>query len=424
MSPSRRQLLQLSALAVASTAFPELGHAQSSATSAKPIALVGGDLHGPGGKLIKNSVVRVADGKIASIGTDRAAAKGADVISARGKIVTAGLVDLLTRIGVTEVSLESSTRDDELKRSSPIRAAFLAADGYNPASSLVAIARSEGLSSVGVTPTGGLVMGQSAWADLAGTAPASALAKRSLALHVRIDDASLGRFNASRGTAMLHLRQLLDDARAYKANKRSFDRRQMRRLATSRLDLEVVVRAIDGKLPVVFHVDRASDILGVLSFAAVQKLRMVLASAAEAWKVAKQIASAKIGVIVYPLDHGPRTFAALGAREDNAALLKAAGCTVALSTGDSHNARKLRQVAGNAVRAGLAPAAALEAITEVPARLFDMADYGAPQVGRLANLVVWSADPFELSTKVEHMLIRGQRVSLRNRQTALFERYR
>ncbi len=431
----RRQLLgQLAAGAlcvVTAKTVPRFATAQPAArgdrkkTTTGPVAILGGKLVLGHAEPIADSVIVIEDGKLRYVGTDKAKAKGARTISAGGQIITAGLVDLLTRIGTTEVSLEKSTRDDSHHTTDPVRAAFRSADGYNPASSLVAITRMQGVTSVGVVPVAGLVTGQSAWADLAGKLPDDALASRSLALHVNLHDAMHGAFGKSRGTAWLRLRELLDDAKAYRANRGAYERRQVRELGASRLDLEVVVRALEGRLPVVFHVDRASDIVGVLTLAKENGLRAVLASAAEGWKVADHIAKAKVPAIVYPLDHGPRSFAALGAREDNAALLHRAGVTVALSTGESHNARKLRQEVGNAIRAGLPRRAALDAVTDAPARIMGMdKHYGAPKAGRVANLVVWSGDPFELSTRVNKLLIRGQEVPLRSRQTALFERYR
>jgi Amidohydrolase family/Nucleotidyltransferase domain len=96
-----------------------------------------------------------------------------------------------------------------------------------------------------------------------------------------------------------------------------------------------------------------------------------------------------------------------------------------ITTGDTHNARKLPQIAGNAVRSGLPREAAIAAITRVPAEALGMGPrYGTLAPGKVANLVVWSGDPLELSTQVVELVIRGQKVSLRNRQTALLEKYR
>ena len=394
-----------------------------------PLTLVGATLHRAGLPPLAASVVRIEAGSIASVGTDKAAAKGSLVVDVRGKQISAGLVDLLTNVGAVEVSLEAATRDDrqhhsERRDADPIRAAFRTADGYNPASSLIAVSRMQGLTSVGVVPTDGLITGVSAWADLAGNTQQQALVLRAMALHINLNDPRHRGFEGNRASAWLALRETFDDAASYRKNKAGYERRQVRRLGASRLDLETLVLALEGRLPVVFHVDRASDIERALRLAKQLQLKAVLASAAEGWKMAKHIAAAKVPAIVYPLDDGPRSFSALGAREDNAARLHRAGVTVALSTGDTHNARKLRQVAGNAVRAGLPHAAALTAITETPARLFGLQQYGAVKAGRVANMVVWSGDPFELSTRVERLLIRGRVVMLRSRQTRLFERYR
>ncbi|MBM4359002.1 MAG: hypothetical protein FJ096_12930 [Deltaproteobacteria bacterium] len=388
------------------------------------IALVGGELHRAGEAPLPNSVIVIEGERIASIGVDPRAAEGLTIVNLNGKQVTGGLIDPLTRVGITEIDLEEGWRDDALSGGRPIAPSFAAADGYDPRSPLVAITRREGLTSVGVVPAGGVVMGQSAWADLDGDAPSRALATRSLALHVHLDDYALGSGPMNRASALRLVRELFDDARDFASKREAFDRRALRALGASRADLEVTARAIEGKLPVVFHVDRASDILNVLGLIAESKLRGVVASAAEGWRVAPALAAAKVPAIVYPLDEGPRDFAARGAREENAALLAAAGVTVALSTGESHNARKLRQVAGNAVRAGLPHAAALASITDAPARIFGLEEHGSPRERRYANLAVWSADPLELATRCERVFIRGQETSLRTRQSALFEKYR
>lgn len=412
-------------------------YAQQPATEPVPerarLALVGGKLLLADRAPIDDSVIVIEDDRIVYVGADRAPIAGAPVTQVAGKIVTAGFVDLLTHVGVEEVSLEASTVDSAHRSSDPVRAAFRTADGYNPQSTLVPICRRGGLTSVGVVPgpipltgetTVGLVSGQSAWADLAGDIPSEALAQTSLALHIHLDDAALGASGHSRGTVMLRLRELFDDTRSYDKNKAAFDKRDLRELATSRLDYEVVARALRGELPTVVHVDRASDIMSVIAMAKDNGLSLVIASAAEGWKVGKHLAKAKVPVIVYPLDHGPRSFSARYAREDNAARLHRAGVTLALSTGESHNARKLAQEAGNAIRAGLPHRAALDAVTRAPARMLMMADYGDVAAKQIANLVVWSGDPFELSSRAERVLIRGKAVSLRTRQTALFERYR
>lgn len=386
---------------------------------APPLAFAGATLHTGTGEVIADATVVAARGLIAAVGKGAAAPAGAQTVSGKGMVITPGLIDPLTSVGLVEVDLEEPTRDDHQAGSDLLRAGFRAADGYNPASVVIPVTRLEGVTSVGVIPTGGLISGQSAWADLDGATAAEALAAAPLALHVR-----LGAGKEGHATSVLRVREAFDDARTFQKKRADYERNQTRRFAPSRLDLEALAAALDGKLPVVFHVDRAAEILTALAIAREHKLRPVIAGGAEAWKVAKELSAAKVPVILYPLQQ-PSSFETLGARDDNAARLHAAGVAVGISTGDTHNARKLRQVAGNAVRAGLPWEAALAAITRVPAEALGMgARHGTLAPGKVANFVVWSGDPLELGTRVVEVVIRGRRVPLRSRQTALFERYK
>jgi imidazolonepropionase-like amidohydrolase len=140
--------------------------------------------------------------------------------------------------------------------------------------------------------------------------------------------------------------------------------------------------------------------------------------------VPQEITAAGVPVLVEPMDNIP-SYDALGIRYENAALLVKAGVRVALLETDTHQSRNLRQQAGNAVSYGMPWDQALRAVTLAPAEIFGVADrYGSLEPGKVANVVVWSGDPFEFSTGVEHVLIRGKEIPLRSRQTELLERYR
>lgn len=394
--------------------------APSKGASAAPtrVVLAGGKVHtqGPMGTLESADVV--LEGGLVSLVGPSAAPAGGLRLDVRGKVVTPGLVDVLTGLGLVEIELEKSARDEEELGGDRVRAAFRAADGYDPASSLIPIARAGGLTSAGVVPAGGLVSGQSAFVDLGGLTAREALVREVLALHVRLG-------GPGPATSLLKLREVLDDARAFDKNRAGYDKNQSRSLSASRLDLEALVLALRGAVPTVFHADRASDVLACLAVAKQFGLTPVVAGAAEGWKVAAELAQAKAGVVVHPLVNGPESFRTLFARDDNAALLARAGVRLALSTGSAHDARKLRQLAGNAVRGGLSWAAALAAITKTPAELFGLASrQGTLEPGRVANVVVWSGDPLETSSHAEHVLVRGALAPRETRQDKLLERYR
>lgn len=140
--------------------------------------------------------------------------------------------------------------------------------------------------------------------------------------------------------------------------------------------------------------------------------------------VAETLAKADVPVLLNPLQNLPSSFDALGSRLDNAAILHAAGVTIAFSGAGSHNARKLRQMAGNAVTHGLPHDAALAALTRNPAEIFGVEDHqGSIEKGRPANLVLWSADPLEVTTLAERVVINGIDIPMTSRQTELRDRY-
>jgi imidazolonepropionase-like amidohydrolase len=114
----------------------------------------------------------------------------------------------------------------------------------------------------------------------------------------------------------------------------------------------------------------------------------------------------------------------LGAIYENAAILNAAGVKIALQTANDHNVRILPYHAGLAVAYGLPRNDALKAVTLYPAQIFGVSDrLGSLERGKQANIAVFSGDPFEPLTRLEHLFIRGQEVDLINKQTILFEKF-
>jgi hypothetical protein len=148
-----------------------------------------------------------------------------------------------------------------------------------------------------------------------------------------------------------------------------------------------------------------------------------LAGGAEAWMVAEQLARDDVPVVLDPLVNLPNRFETLGATDQNAARLHAAGVRIAFATGDSHNARNLRQAAGNAVARGLPWDAALAAVTANGPRFFGVDDGGTIAAGRVADLVIWDGDPFEVTSHPTQVFINGVAVPMRSRHTELRDRY-
>jgi len=336
----------------------------------------------------------------------------------RGRQITAGLIEAGSNLGLVEIGLEAATRDHTWETGPDNRAALVVADSYNPRSSLIPVARLGGITSAVIVPRGGLISGQGAVVDLSGGSQQEAVVNRSAALYASL------RTEGSRAAAIHLLAQALEDARFLSRNGDAYDAGRTRPLSAGPLALAAIADVVRNRIPLVVAADRAADIEALLRLASEQNIRLVIAGGAEAWLLADELSAARVAVIVNPLVYGPGSFDQIEARADNAALLDAAGVDVIIATGSSHFARGLRQRAGNAVRGGLPHHAALQAITATPAEVFGLRRRGRIEAGALANLVSWSGDPLELGSRPVEILIRGEAMPLRSRQTELFDRYR
>jgi imidazolonepropionase-like amidohydrolase len=187
-----------------------------------------------------------------------------------------------------------------------------------------------------------------------------------------------------------------------------------------------LAKYIGGGGRVVVGVNRAADIRQLLRWSKRHDVRIAIAGGAEAWRMAPSLARAHVPVFVDPLSDLPADFDQIGATLENAARLHAAGVDVAFAQfGDaSHNARKLRQLAGNAVANGLPWEDGLAGLTRVPAEAFGVAgDIGSIAPGKRADLVLWSGDPLEVSSVARQVWLDGKAIPMRSRQTELRDRY-
>ncbi|MGD0528076.1 MAG: amidohydrolase family protein [Polyangiaceae bacterium] len=387
------------------------------------VAIMHARVHVPGDHPpLEDGTVLIAGGKVVAVGTAVAVPAGARTIDARGKVVTAGFIDVGTDVGAVEVDLESGSNDTDVRGS--MTPGLRMIDGYNPRSAVVPVTRTRGVTSVVVVPSHGLLGGQSAFVDLAGDTVAEAVVRPTLAQHARVDEETAQSVTGSRGGMWLALREALEDARFYATHRAQYDANGVRPLSLHRAGLEALVPVVRGEQPLVVWAERASDIEAALRLADDLKLKLVLAGAGEAWMMAEEIARHKVPVVIDPLEDLPSRFDRLHARSDNAAILAQAGVRVVLSTFSAHQARLLWQRAGNAVRLGMDHEAAIRAVTEAPADAFGLKGYGRLEKGAVANVVVWSGDPLQTSTRVEHVFIRGKEESLETRQSLLLQRYR
>jgi len=111
----------------------------------------------------------------------------------------------------------------------------------------------------------------------------------------------------------------------------------------TRADAEALVPVLQGRMPLLVHVERASDILVLLQLKKeLPGLKMVFVGAAEGWTVAPQIAAAGVPVIATALTDLPESFEQLAASQSNVGRMTAAGVLVALGTINQDEARQAR----------------------------------------------------------------------------------
>jgi imidazolonepropionase-like amidohydrolase len=369
---------------------------------------------------LKNTDVRVRGGIIAAIGPAAGTPADATVIEAKGRELTPGLFGGLTHIGLEEVSLESDTVDSGLNLKSPAweqqwRPELEVWLAYNPRSVLVPVARIEGVTWTMLAPDNAdsIIAGQGAAVTLDGRYEAVLPGSRSLFVTMGSNGAKQA--GGTRAAEYMMLEQAIREARAQGPIGQG--------ALLHAAGRETMARYLSGGR-VVFQVDRAADILGAVSFARRNGMKPVISGGSEAWVVAKELAQADVAVILDPLKDLPSDFDHLGAALDNAARLQRAGVRIAFSSGDSHNARLIRQLAGIAVAHGLPWESALAAISANPAEIAGLgATRGHIAVGQVADLVLWSGDPLEVTTLADQVWINGRPIEMRSRQTELRDRY-
>lgn len=368
--------------------------------------------------------VLVVGNTIKSIGSNLSATDNVKIVDGSGKRLSVGFFNSNTELGIREVGAVAGSVDSS-SMNPRITASLKIADAVNPSSVLLPHNRAQGLTHALVTPSSGasLFAGTAAIIQLS---DADTVVKESAALVVELSSATSELAGGSRAAAMALLREAFEDARDYSRNKSSYNSGSRRDYQLSRHDLEAIVPVLEKRLPLLVYVDRAVDIRRVLNFAKTQRINLILAGVEEGWRIADEIAAAKVPVIMDPINNLPSSYDSLGSRLDSAKLLNDAGVKLlftGMSWHSTHNAYLVRQSAGNAVANGLPYDVAIAASTSNPAEVFGLKNSGSVTVGNFADLVLWDGDPLEPSTNVSMLMIGGQEVPLVSRNTRLRDRY-
>ncbi len=414
-----------------------LGFAAVIATpaSAQTVAIVGGTVAiGDGSQPIPDATVVFRNGRVVAAGTGVAVPAGATVVDAHGKWVAAGIVAGFTNLGLVDAEGVEESNDVSAK-GSPFNAAIDIAPAINPDAAAIGNERAGGITRALVSPAtaGSIFAGQGAVLDLG--ANADPITRARAFQYVELGEEGGREAGGSRPAAYAALHDALAGAEDFRRAPATFGGRDRGSLL-KRADAAALLPVLDGRMPLLVHVERASDIRAVLALPKTYpKLRLVLVGASEGWMVAREIAAARVPVIAAALADLPAKFESLAATESNVGRMTAAGVPVAISTVGANTApgeHVLKQYAGNLVAITRVPGAtglnwgqAFATITSLPARALGMdGEIGSLRPGRRADVVVWDGDPLELSSAPVAIYIDGRAQPMRSRQTELRDRYR
>jgi imidazolonepropionase-like amidohydrolase len=378
---------------------------------------------------IDRGTIVIRDGVIESVGANAPVPSGAQVIDAGGAEVYPGFINARATIGLSDPGAGGFADSDEILDFNPQLRAQVA---FHNDSDAVPVARANGVTTVALTPGGGILGGQVAIMDLDGWTWEESLVKPDVAVSFQFPSLGGGgrgggapagpprpfeEVKKERDARLDQVARLLDEARAYA--KAAGPSRQ------TDWKLDALVPVVEKRIPLITRANTEADIRDAVAFADRVDVRIVISGGMEAPMVASLLKEKNIPVLLGPV-------LALPTREDlphqasyaAAGQLAQAGVKIAFQTADSNNVRQLPYNAAESVAWGLSRDEALKALTINAAEIFGVSDrLGSIEPGKIANLIVSKGDPLEVRTVFTHVLIAGHDVGLDSKQTALYERY-
>ncbi len=344
-------------------------------------------------------------------------------LNAQGLWLSPGLIESSSQLGLFEITLDSRAQDLFTNSSLP-SPDYQAMDALNAESIRIPIRREEGVTTAISHLDGDIAAGFSVAFDLN---PQNPKAEKN-ALFGSLEKNGWGRGpKKTRPELWSRLRNLVNESSFYIKNRQAYLSGQTQAFTFARADLEAFSKVLSGEVPWVLEAHRASDLRKIMALKKNLKsqghsVNLIIKGASEAWLVADELKEALIPVIITPSDQTPTDFNKTRARFDLATFLDQKGVEfIIVDTGDLGGSR-LRQEAGIAVRYGLNPNQALKSITETPAKIFNL-EGGQILAGQKANLILWSGDPLEPTSRAEKIWIHGEEMSLKTRQKALALKY-
>ncbi len=410
------------------------GDATHAVTSdrAAPVAITGGRLLTISRGVIEDGLLVLRDGRIAAVGAAGEVPVPADarVVDARGMTVYPGLIDSDTSLGLAEMDMNFAD-NDVAESSQQIFPQARTADAFDAGSPHIPVVRYNGITNAVVAPGDQTSLpGRSAFIQLHGRDRDEMIQRPELAMHLFLSDRvrrGNGQFPGTRMGVVAQLRQTLIDAQAYRARRGKGGARDLK--------FEALLPYLEGRKPVVISATESQDVAAALELAREFGLKPVLGDLVYARDQLDRVAASGASVIVGPIHLLPRANERYDAVFRLPAELHRRGVKLAFASSGVNaihrfgyprfaQTRNLPYLAGMAVAYGLPYEEALKALTLNPAQIWGVDDeLGSLEVGKLANVVIATGDPLEMSTDVRQVFVRGVAVPMESYQTRLRDEY-
>ena len=217
--------------------------------------------------------------------------------------------------------------------------------------------------------------------------------------------------DSSRMTTAAILREYLFKAREYLAKKEAAGDDIFKKPAFD-MKMEALIPVLKKEIPIKCHAHAVADILTAARIAKEFDVKLTLEHVTEGHLIVDELVALNVPLAIGPTMTNPGKFENRNRNWETPGILAKAGCQVSIITDSPVISQEhLPLCAGMAVKAGMDPFQALQAITINPAKHAGIADrVGSLEVGKDADIVITDGCPFEVSTNVVEVLIDGKKV--------------
>ena len=357
--------------------------------------------------------ILIRDGKIKEIGANLSVPDGTEIIDASDKEVYPGFVEAHGHIGLDGYGIGYEGMDyNELN--DIVCPQMRGLDGVKPMDPAFAMAAKAGVTSVCVGPGSANVLGGTfTTIKTVGKRVDNMVIRDGVAMKCAFGEnpkrVYRDKEDSSRMTTAALLRETLFKAKEYLAKKEAAGD-DISKSPAFDMKMEAMIPVIKGKIPLKAHVHATEDIFTALRIAKEFGLKITLEHVTEGHLIADELAKENVPLAVGPTLTSASKFELRNKSWITPGVLDRAGCQVSIITDSPVIPQEyLPLCAGMAVKAGMDPFKALQAITINAARHAGISDrVGSLEVGKDADIVITDGCPFEVSTTIEKVLIDGK----------------